>query len=414
MFGWYREIGPAERRTFWACLGGWSLDAFDVQMFGLAIPALIATFGLSRSDAGLIGAVTLLAAALGGWIGGALSDRIGRVRALKITVLWFAVSTFLAAFAQSFAQLLSLKLLQGLGFGAEWAAGAVLMAEAIRPRHRGKALGAVQGGWAIGWGAAVLLSTAAFSAFEQGTAWRLLFACGLAPALLILYVRRSVPEPARRHAAAEPQAPATPLAIFAPGMRRVTIIGALLGLGAHGGFHALFTWLPTYLSAERGTSVLGTGLYLGIIIAAFGLGCLVAGSLVDRLGRRTTVAMFAIGCMILVALYLLVPVDGTVLLLLGAPLGFCAAGIPASLAALFSELFPAGLRGTGMGFCYNAGRFASAVLPLGVGLLSEILGLGPAIGVSALAAYGLVLLAVTLLPDARADDARPAHRELTR
>ena len=414
MFGWYREIGPAERRTFWACLGGWSLDAFDVQMFGLAIPALIATFGLSRSDAGLIGAVTLLAAALGGWIGGALSDRIGRVRALKITVLWFAVSTFLAAFAQSFAQLLSLKLLQGLGFGAEWAAGAVLMAEAIRPRHRGKALGAVQGGWAIGWGAAALLSTAAFSAFEQGTAWRLLFACGLAPALLILYVRRSVPEPARRHAAAEPQAPATPLAIFAPGMRRVTIIGALLGLGAHGGFHALFTWLPTYLSAERGTSVLGTGLYLGIIIAAFGLGCLVAGSLVDRLGRRTTVAMFAIGCMILVALYLLVPVDGTVLLLLGAPLGFCAAGIPASLAALFSELFPAGLRGTGMGFCYNAGRFASAVLPLGVGLLSEILGLGPAIGVSALAAYGLVLLAVTLLPDARADDARPAHRELTR
>lgn len=403
MFRWYREIGPAERRTFWACLGGWSLDAFDVQMFSLAIPALIATFGLSRSDAGLIGAVTLVAAALGGWIGGVLSDRVGRVRALQITVLWFAVSTFLAAFAQSFAQLLCLKLLQGLGFGAEWAAGAVLMAEAIRHEHRGKALGAVQGGWAIGWGTAVLISTAAFSAFEQETAWRVLFACGLAPALLILYVRRSVPEPDRRHTAAGPRRPLSPLAIFAPGMRRVTTIGALLGLGAHGGFHALFTWLPTYLSAERGTSVLGTGLYLGIIIAAFGLGCLAAGSLVDRLGRRQTVALFAFGCMVLVALYLLVPVDGTVLLLLGAPLGFCAAGIPASLAALFSELFPTGLRGTGMGFCYNAGRLAAAALPLAVGLLSEILGLGLAIGVSALAAYGLVLLAVALLPDARAD-----------
>ncbi|MBY0397658.1 MAG: MFS transporter, partial [Thermoleophilia bacterium] len=121
MFRWYRDVGPAERRTFWACLGGWSLDALDVQMFSLAIPALVASFGLSRSEAGLIGAVTLVAAALGGWLGGLAADRIGRVRALQITVLWFAVATFLAAFAQSFAQLLTLKALQGIGFGAEWA-----------------------------------------------------------------------------------------------------------------------------------------------------------------------------------------------------------------------------------------------------------------------------------------------------
>ncbi len=398
MFRWYRDVGPAERRTFWACLGGWSLDALDVQMFSLAIPALVASFGLSRSEAGLIGAVTLVAAALGGWLGGLAADRIGRVRALQITVLWFAVATFLAAFAQSFAQLLTLKALQGIGFGAEWAAGAALMAEAIGPEHRGRALGAVQGGWALGWGAAVLLATAAFSVLDQETAWRALFACGLAPALLLLYLRRSVPEPARP-VGRPPRPPAGSLAIFAPGLRRVTVLATLLGLGAHGGFHALFTWLPTYLSVERGASVLGTGLYLAIIIAAFGLGCLVAGGLVDRLGRRRTVALYAAGCMALVVLYLLLPVGGTGLLLLGAPLGFCTAGIPASLAALFSELFPDGLRGTGMGFCYNAGRLASGLLPLGVGLLSEILGLGPAIGLSALGAYGLVLLAVALLPD---------------
>lgn len=398
MFRWYRDVGPAERRTFWACLGGWSLDALDVQMFSLAIPALVASFGLSRSEAGLIGAVTLVAAALGGWLGGLAADRIGRVRALQITVLWFAVATFLAAFAQSFAQLLTLKALQGIGFGAEWAAGAALMAEAIGPEHRGRALGAVQGGWALGWGAAVLLATAAFSVLDQETAWRALFACGLAPALLLIYLRRSVPEPARP-VGRPARPPAGSLAIFAPGLRRVTVFATLLGLGAHGGFHALFTWLPTYLSVERGASVLGTGLYLAIIIAAFGLGCLVAGGLVDRLGRRRTVALYAAGCMALVVLYLLLPVGGTGLLLLGAPLGFCTAGIPASLAALFSELFPDGLRGTGMGFCYNAGRLASGLLPLGVGLLSEIFGLGPAIGLSALGAYGLVLLAVALLPD---------------
>ncbi|MGH1588085.1 MFS transporter [Methylobacterium phyllosphaerae] len=400
MFRWYRDVGPAERRTVWACLGGWSLDALDVQMFSLAMPALIATFGLSAPQAGLLGAVTLVAAAMGGWLGGLGADRIGRVRTLQITVLWFAVATFLAAFAQSFDQLLILKALQGIGFGAEWSAGAALIAEAIRPEHRGKALGAVQGGWALGWGAAVLLATAAFSLLDQESAWRALFACGLAPAFLILYLRRAVPEPDRsRGPAGRRHAPAGPLAIFSPGLLRVTVIATLVGLGAHGGFHALFTWLPTYLRAERGASVLGTGLYLAVIIVAFGLGCLVAGGLVDRLGRRRTVALYAAGCMILVVLYLLVPVDGTGLLLLGAPLGFCTAGIPASLAALFSELFPDGLRGTGMGFCYSAGRLASALMPLGVGLLSEVCGLGPAIGLSAIGAYGLVLLSVLLLPD---------------
>jgi MFS family permease len=146
MFQWYREVGSVERRTFWACLGGWALDALDVQMFSLVIPALVATFQLSRADAGLIGSVTLVFSALGGWFGGALADRLGRVRALQVTVLWFAVATFASAFTQTFGQLLASKALQGLGFGAEWAVGAVLMAETIRAEHCGKALGAVQSG----------------------------------------------------------------------------------------------------------------------------------------------------------------------------------------------------------------------------------------------------------------------------
>jgi MFS family permease len=267
LFQWYAEIGRVERRTFWACLGGWALDALDVQIFSLVIPALIATFHLSRTDVGLIGGVTLVFSALGGWLGGALADRIGRVRALQATVLWFAVSTFLAAFAQSSEQLLVTKALQGLGFGGEWAVGAVLMAETIRAEHRGKALGAVQGGWAIGWGAAVLLYTATFSLLPQETAWRTLFALGLLPALLILYIRRAVPEPTRAPAAgARPGFAQALLGIFAPGTLRATLVGGLFGLGAHGGFYALFTWLPTFLKTERGLSVMGTGGYLAVLL----------------------------------------------------------------------------------------------------------------------------------------------------
>src|SRR3954470_13746461 len=113
MFNWYREITPVERKTFWTCFAGWALDALDVQMFGLVIAALIAPWHVSNTEAGLISAVTLITSALGGWVGGALAYRYGRVRALQITILWFSIATFLSAFAQSFGQLLVLKGFQG-------------------------------------------------------------------------------------------------------------------------------------------------------------------------------------------------------------------------------------------------------------------------------------------------------------
>src|SRR6201999_1047326 len=190
MANWYSESSPLERRTFWASFGGWALDALDVQMFSLAIPALIAAFHITKADAGLLGSITLFFGAFGGWVGGALGDRFGRVRALQITIATFAIATFASAFAMSYSQLVVLKAIQGIGFGAEWACGAVLMAEIIRPEHRGKALGAVQSAWAVGWGAAVLLSSVVFTHAPPDIAWRVLFAVGLIPALLILYIRR--------------------------------------------------------------------------------------------------------------------------------------------------------------------------------------------------------------------------------
>src|SRR5260370_40509632 len=105
------------------CVAGWGIDGVDARMFNLAIPAIIAAYGIDHTQAGAISSVTLISSALGGWIAGALSDRIGRVRTLQITILWFAGFTFLCAFAQNFPQLLVLKALQGFGFGAEWAAG---------------------------------------------------------------------------------------------------------------------------------------------------------------------------------------------------------------------------------------------------------------------------------------------------
>ena len=403
MFNWYQDSSTAERRTFWACFGGWGLDALDVQIFSLAIPALIAAFGISKTDAGLLGSVTLFFGAFGGWLGGALSDRFGRVRALQITIIVFAVSTFACAFAQNYAQLVVLKAIQGLGFGAEWACGAVLMAETIRPVHRGKALASVQSAWAVGWGAAVLLSALVFTYAPADIAWRLLFAVGLIPALLILYIRRGVVEPARI-VAERPSFLAQAAGIFKPDVLRATMIGGLFGIGAHGGYAALTTFLPTFLRTERQLSILGSSAYLAIIIVAFFCGCILSGVISDRIGRRQNVIFFSCACIVTVVIYIFAPLSNTAMLFLGFPLGFFSAGIPASMATLFSELYPAGVRGTGVGFCYNFGRIVSAVFPVAVGFMSERIGLGPAIGIDAIFAYSLVLCAVLLLPETRGSE----------
>src|SRR5215475_5607415 len=113
---WYGELTPAEKRTFFACFAGWALDGLDVQMFSFAIPAIVATFHVTNTDAGLIGTMTLLTSAVGGWLAGILADRIGRVRTLQLTVLWFALATFLSGFAQTYYQLLACRALLGLGF----------------------------------------------------------------------------------------------------------------------------------------------------------------------------------------------------------------------------------------------------------------------------------------------------------
>ncbi len=324
---WYSRATAYERRVFAVCFGGWALDALDVQMLGLALPAILAVWGVSKANAGLVSTVSLAASALGGWLAGALTDRFGRVRLLQITVACFSIFSFLSAFAQNLHQLIALKALQGLGFGGEWAVGSVLLAEVVDARYRGKALAAVQSGWAVGWGAAVLLYVLLSSTLPAAIGWRVMFGLGLLPALLIVYVQRFIQEPARTAVSASaqsrgPSAWRKPFEIFARGSRRMTLIGSLLGIGAHGGYYAVSTWLPTFLRTERHLTVLGTGAYLAIIIVAFWCGCMASGSIIDNIGRRKTILFFAVCCVITVAVYLFAPISNHSMLFLGFPLGF--------------------------------------------------------------------------------------------
>ncbi|AMB85411.1 MFS transporter [Pseudomonas agarici] len=403
-FAWYRRINQQERRTFWSCKIGYGLDGMDTQMLSFVIPTLIAMWGITTGQAGLISTSTLISSALGGWIAGILSDRIGRVRTLQLTVLWFAFFTFLCGLAQNYNQLLVARTLMGFGFGGEWTAGAVLMGEVIRAQDRGKAVGMVQSGWALGWGMAALLYALLFSLLPPEDAWRALFLLGIVPAIFVIFVRRLVKDPEIYRQAKAEEAPSNPARfyeIFAPGMLSTTIRASLLTTGALGGYYAITSWLPTFLKNERGLSVLSTGGYLAMVIIGSYAGYVISAYLTDLLGRKRNFILFAVGSFIIVLLYTQLRVSNEVMLWLGFPLGFFASGIFSGMGAFLTELFPTRIRGSGQGFCYNIGRALAALFPLLIGLLSQTVPLSVGIGGFAAVSYGVVILAALSLPETR-------------
>ncbi len=405
LLAFYRDMNVPERRTFWACATGWALDGMDFMIYPLVIGTIIVMWQVDPGTAGLAGTVTLLASALGGWLGGYLADRIGRVRTLQITILWFSFFSLVCAFVQNFDQLLVARALLGIGFGGEWAAGAVLMGEAIRPQYRGRAVGSVQSGWAIGWGLAVLSQAALFSLMPPEIAWRWMFAIGALPALLVLYLRRYVEEPA---IAVETRAKQNATGdrpklseIFAGPMLKTTILASLAATGCQGGYYAITFWVPRFLTTERKLSIVSSTGYLSALIIGSFVGYLVGAWLADRIGRRNLFLIFSIGAIAVIVAYTQLPLTNEVLWILGFPLGFFASGYFSGMGAFLTELYPTRLRGSGQGFCYNFGRGIGALFPFLVGALSNTTSLGNAIAIFAVAAYGLFFLAAFALPETR-------------
>ncbi|EMF51676.1 MULTISPECIES: MFS transporter [Streptomyces] len=407
-FGWLRALGPRGRRAFGGAFGGYALDSYDYFTLPLSMVALTAYFGLDNGQTGLFTTVTLVVSAIGGAAAGVLADRIGRVKALMITVVTYAVFTVACGFAPNYETLLVFRALQGLGFGGEWAVGAILVAEYASAKHRGRTLGAIQSSWAVGWGLAVIVYTTVFSFLDDDLAWRVMFWTGALPALLVIWVRRSVEDAPQAAAARERSAEKGSFAaIFrrgtaaSPGLLRTTVFAVLLSTGVQGGYYTLATWVPTYLKTERGLSVVGTGGYLTFLISGAFIGYLTGGYLTDRLGRRRNIWLFAVLSALCILAYANIPSSAdTLLLVLGFPLGFCMSAIFSGFGSFLSELYPSAVRGTGQGFTYNTGRAVGAVFPTTVGFLADSWGVGGALIFGALG-YGLAAVALLGLPETR-------------
>jgi len=410
LFGWWRVASASARRALVAASLGWALDAFDVMLFSLTLAAVIADLGLTKTQAGALGSITLLGGAAGGLIFGHVADRFGRTRALISSILIYSVFTAACGLSQNLWQFALFRALLGLGMGGEWASGAALVSETWPAKHRGRALGLMQSAWAIGFAAAALV--VGFVLPRWG--WRAVFFVGILPALVTVWVQRTVEEPevwkAHRAALASGRESASAGGasrfsdIFRGKMLRLTAVITFMNACALFGWWGLNGWVPAYLSLPTSQGGVGlTAQTMSWFIVAMQVGMWIGyvsfGFITDAIGRKRVYITYLVLASVLLPLYgsMTAPIA---LLLLGPFVACFGTGFFSGFGAVTAEVYPTGVRATAQGFTYNLGRIASAAAPFTVGKLATTSGFSLAFTVAG-AAYLLAALTWIAIPETR-------------
>jgi MFS family permease len=349
--------------------------------------------------AGVLGSITLLAAAGGGIMFGVIADRVGRKQALMLAVLIYSIFTAACGIAQSAMQLAVFRVLLGIGMGGEWATGVALVSETFPAKHRGKALAFVQSSWAIGYGLAALVNLIVMPLWG----WRGVFFVGVLPALFTLWIRRNVEEP-RIWKVADVADRGRLSALFKPDIRRVTVAIALMNSCCLFAWWGLNAWVPAYLRLpieKGGIGLSSSTMSLFVIAMQVGMwfGYVSFGFIADAIGRKPTYVAYVIAAAILLPFYGLLRTP-VALLLLGPFVAFFGTGYFSGLGALVAELYPTAVRATAAGFCYNFGRIASAAAPYSIGSIAASRGFGVAFAITG-AAFLLAAVAWIWIPNTR-------------
>jgi MFS family permease len=413
-----RQATTEQRRTLLAAALGWMLDAFDTMLYALVLTHVMRDLGMSKATSGLLYTLTLLASGMGGVFFGFLADRVGRKRALMLSILTYSICSFASGLTTTVLMLAVFRFILGLGMGGEWNTGATLVAETWPDELRAKAISVVQSSWAIGFALAALVSGIVL----RYASWRYVFFVGILPALITLWIQNRVPESEmweehRRlrliregqelepHGTQETQRNTSFLAIFRAPYLKSTIALLLLNFFGMFGWWGLFTWLPPYLSLPveqggRGFGVIGTTTLL-VVLNLFGMfpGYLSFGWVADHLGRRRSFMLYTLMAALLVPLYAMAR-SPLALLGLGTVVAFFGTGMFSGSGIVASEIFPTRLRARALGFTYNGARTLSSVAPYVIGRVGQARGLSWAFYLCG-AGFALACFMATQLPETR-------------
>ena len=378
------------------------LDAFDVMLFALVLSALVQDPGMNvtLTAGGYLGSLTLAASAVGGFLFGVLADRMGRTRALSLSILIYSVFTFACGLAQDVFQLAVFRLFLGMGMGGEWASGAALVSETWPEQHRGKVLGLMQSCWAIGYALAAMVNWIALPRFG----WRAVFFVGILPALFTFWIRRNVREPELWTRSRQPERRTASALSHFSGLLGVTIVLTVMNAATMFAWWGLNLWVPSYLSLpiERGGLGFSTAtMSRFVVVMQIGMwfGYVTFGFISDSFGRKPTYVTYLVAAAALVWAYG-TTTNPLTLLLLGPFVAFFGTGYFSGFGAIAAEIFPTTIRATAMGITYNIGRLLSAVAPLVIGSLAETRGFGAAFGLTA-AAFLFAAVMWVGLPETR-------------
>ncbi|MEY4636309.1 MAG: hypothetical protein RJA55_2107 [Acidobacteriota bacterium] len=391
----WNEASPAAKKALIAASLGWLLDAFDVMLYALILTAVVKDLDLSLATGGQLASLTLAASALGGLVFGVIADKLGRTRALSLSILLYSVFTFACGLAQNVWQLAMFRFLLGLGMGGEWASGATLVSETWPEKHRGKALGIMQSCWAIGYGAAAVVVALVLPTYG----WRAVFFVGIIPALFTLWIRKNLEEPEMwvRSRVSTPDSDSRlpsavrgdkPLGLSGVSLTIVVTL-TLMNAATMFAWWGLNLWVPSYLSlpvAQGGIGLSTTTMSMFVIAMQVGmwLGYVTFGFISDAFGRKPTYVTYLVLAAALVWAYGSTR-EPIYLLALGPFVAFFGTGYFSGFGAVASEIFPTAIRATALGVTYNSGRLLSAAAPFVIGSLAQSQGFGVAFTITAVA-----------------------------
>jgi MFS family permease len=397
------EVTSAQKRTLIAAAMGWALDAFDVMLYSLVIAHVMTAFGIGKATAGWLGTFTLLASGVGGVLFGFIADRIGRTRALMLSILTYSVCSLGSGFAPNIPVLAAFRFVLGLGMGGEWNTGAALVAETWPTELRAKAMALVQSSWAWGYAAAAVVAGIVLKLTQN---WRMVFFVGVLPALVTLWIRRSVPESEIWKQQKASQTEESRFSeIFLPGLRRNTICLLLLNFFGLFAWWGLFSWIPPYLALPvsqggRGFGLMATTTLL-VVLNLVGMfpGYVTFGWVAEKLGRRRSFMLYLFGAAVLVPVYAAARSEWAIMIL-GAMVAFFGTGFFSGSGLIGSELFPTRVRARALGFTYNGARTLSALAPYTIGRLAQAKDLSWAFSVCAVA-FLLAAVMASQLPETK-------------
>lgn len=399
------DVTPAQKRTLLAAALGWGLDGFDVLLYSNVQVYVMAALGIhSKAIAGLPNTFMLLASGIGGVLFGFIADRIGRTKALILSILTYSVCSLGSGLSTSLGMLLFFRFVLGLGMGGEWNTGATLVAETWPTHLRARAIAIVQSAWAWGLAAAAFTAYLVLDRLHQN--WRVVFFAGLLPALVTLWIRKSVPESEMWKQNQSQAGTRVPFSeIFSPRLRKQTIFLLLLNVFGLFAWWGLFSWMPPYLTLSvdkggRGFGMMGTTTLL-VTLNLIGMfpGYLCFGWIADRLGRRRSLMLFTLCAALLIPLYAAARAQWLILIL-GAMVGFFGTGFFSGSGLVGSEIFPTGVRARALGFTYNGARALSCVAPYTIGKVADVHGLSWAFSICAVA-FVLSAAMASQLPETR-------------